>query len=214
MFSRYSSIAALAAALCCSSAWAHGDHTHGHGKAAVVVDGAIVPSASAAHRAPARQPVGIRPGDGDESDAARQPIGRGQERVHDREDRLRAGERDPVQPADQEDRRPRGERLGPVSAELDAEDLAAAGARPEVETRHDPALVPALEQRFAPLSWEQLVAETLAIGSPDTVAAKIAEMRDLGVGEVLCWMNFGGLPHAHVRRSMELFAREVMPRFR
>lgn len=42
MFSRYSSIAALAAALCCSAAWAHGDHTHGHGKAAVVVDGAAL----------------------------------------------------------------------------------------------------------------------------------------------------------------------------
>src|SRR5207253_1063909 len=61
---------------------------------------------------------------------------------------------------------------------------------------------------------DQLVAETLAVGSPDTVADKIAEMQRLGVGEVLCWMNFGGLPQAHVRRSMELFAREVMPRFR
>jgi hypothetical protein len=27
-------------------------------------------------------------------------------------------------------------------------------------------------------------------------------------------MNFGGLAQARVRRSMELFAREVMPRFR
>ena len=72
----------------------------------------------------------------------------------------------------------------------------------------------AIEERFTPLPREQLVAETLAIGSPDTVAAKIAEMRDLGVGEVLCWMNFGGLPQTRVRRSMELFAREVLPHFR
>jgi alkanesulfonate monooxygenase SsuD/methylene tetrahydromethanopterin reductase-like flavin-dependent oxidoreductase (luciferase family) len=69
-------------------------------------------------------------------------------------------------------------------------------------------------ERLAHITWEQLVAETLAIGSPDTVAIKIAEMRDLGVGEVLCWMNFGGLPQAQVRRSMELFAREVLPNFR
>jgi len=27
-------------------------------------------------------------------------------------------------------------------------------------------------------------------------------------------MNFGGLPQDRVRRSMELFAREVMPQFR
>jgi hypothetical protein len=31
---------------------------------------------------------------------------------------------------------------------------------------------------------------------------------------VLCWMNFGGLAQEKIRRSMELFAHEVMPRFR
>jgi len=31
---------------------------------------------------------------------------------------------------------------------------------------------------------------------------------------VLCWMNFGGLAQDKIRRSMELFAREVMPHFR
>jgi len=72
----------------------------------------------------------------------------------------------------------------------------------------------AAAERLAHITWEQLVAETLAVGSPDTVAAKLAEMRDLGVGEVLCWMNFGGLPQAQVRRSMELFSREVLPHFR
>jgi hypothetical protein len=46
------------------------------------------------------------------------------------------------------------------------------------------------------------------------VTEKIDELRRLGVGEVLCWMNFGGLPQARVRRSMELFPREVIPRFR
>jgi alkanesulfonate monooxygenase SsuD/methylene tetrahydromethanopterin reductase-like flavin-dependent oxidoreductase (luciferase family) len=86
----------------------------------------------------------------------------------------------------------------------------------DIERVH-PLLQPAFRtaaERFAPIPWEQLVAETLAVGSPDTVADRIAAMRDLGVGEVLCWMNFGGLPQPKVRRSMELFAREVMPRFR
>jgi alkanesulfonate monooxygenase SsuD/methylene tetrahydromethanopterin reductase-like flavin-dependent oxidoreductase (luciferase family) len=46
------------------------------------------------------------------------------------------------------------------------------------------------------------------------VAARVEEFRRLGVGEMLCWMNFGGLAQDRVRRSMELFAREVMPRFR
>ena len=64
----------------------------------------------------------------------------------------------------------------------------------------------AMQERFATVSWEQLVAESVAFGSPDTVAERVDEM--------LCWMNFGGLPQDRVRRSMELFAREVMPRFR
>ena len=72
----------------------------------------------------------------------------------------------------------------------------------------------AAAERFRKVTWEGLVAETLAFGSPDTVARHIRDMRDMGVGHVLCWMNFGGLPQDRIRRSMELFAREVMPRFR
>ena len=71
----------------------------------------------------------------------------------------------------------------------------------------------AMAERLGKITWEALVAETLAFGSPDTVARHIEYMRGIGVGQVLCWMNFGGLPQDRVRRSMELFAREVMPRF-
>jgi alkanesulfonate monooxygenase SsuD/methylene tetrahydromethanopterin reductase-like flavin-dependent oxidoreductase (luciferase family) len=72
----------------------------------------------------------------------------------------------------------------------------------------------AMADKLARVTWEDLVRETLAFGSPDTVARHIADMRELGVGQVLCWMNFGGLPQDKIRRSMELFAREVIPRFR
>ena len=72
----------------------------------------------------------------------------------------------------------------------------------------------AAAERFAKVTWEGLVAETLAFGSPDTVCRHIQAMRDMGVGHVLCWMNFGGLPQDKIRRSMELFAKEVMPHFR
>jgi alkanesulfonate monooxygenase SsuD/methylene tetrahydromethanopterin reductase-like flavin-dependent oxidoreductase (luciferase family) len=71
----------------------------------------------------------------------------------------------------------------------------------------------AMADKLGRVTWEDLVRETLAFGSPDTVARHIATMRELGVGQVLCWMNFGGLPQNRIRRSMELFAREVMPRF-
>jgi alkanesulfonate monooxygenase SsuD/methylene tetrahydromethanopterin reductase-like flavin-dependent oxidoreductase (luciferase family) len=85
-----------------------------------------------------------------------------------------------------------------------------------IEDAH-PSLQPgfrAMAERLARVTWEDLVRETLAFGSPDTVARHIEHMRRLGVGQVLCWMNFGGLPQDRIRRSMELFAREVMPRFR
>src|SRR4030095_1693704 len=72
----------------------------------------------------------------------------------------------------------------------------------------------AAAERFAKVTWEGLVEETLAFGSPDTVIAKLEEMRAMGVGHVLCWMNFGGLPQDKIRRSMELFARKVMPHLR
>ncbi|OLC39645.1 MAG: hypothetical protein AUH81_01140 [Candidatus Rokubacteria bacterium 13_1_40CM_4_69_5] len=72
----------------------------------------------------------------------------------------------------------------------------------------------AMAERLGKINWGDLVRETLAFGSPDTVAAKIEAMRAMGVGQLLCWMSFGGLAQDKVRRSMELFAREVMPRFR
>jgi alkanesulfonate monooxygenase SsuD/methylene tetrahydromethanopterin reductase-like flavin-dependent oxidoreductase (luciferase family) len=85
-----------------------------------------------------------------------------------------------------------------------------------IEDAH-PSLQPgfrAMAEKLAKVTWEDLVRETLAFGSPDTVARHIEHMRRLGVGQVLCWMNFGGLHQDRIRRSMELFAREVMPRFR
>ena len=47
----------------------------------------------------------------------------------------------------------------------------------------------------------------------ETRVAHIAELQEVGVGELLCWMNFGGIPPDKVRRSMRLFADEVLPEF-
>ena len=71
-----------------------------------------------------------------------------------------------------------------------------------------------MAERLSKISWETLVDETLAFGSPETVTKKLQQMQEIGVGELICWMNFGGLPQDKVHRSMELFAREVMPHFR
>lgn len=86
----------------------------------------------------------------------------------------------------------------------------------KIEAVH-PSLQPqfrALAERLAAIRWEQLVEETVVFGSPEHVVDRVHEMEAAGVGELLCWMNFGGLPHDRVERSMRLFAEKVMPHFR
>ena len=72
----------------------------------------------------------------------------------------------------------------------------------------------AMIARLRSQTWEDLLESALVIGSPETVARKIDELQQAGVGEMVCWMNFGGIPPEKVRRSMRLFADEVIPRFR
>lgn len=72
----------------------------------------------------------------------------------------------------------------------------------------------ALAETLKTISWEKLIAETVVFGSPERVIDKVREMQALGVGELLCWMNFGTLPQDRVQRSLRLFAEKVMPHFR
>jgi alkanesulfonate monooxygenase SsuD/methylene tetrahydromethanopterin reductase-like flavin-dependent oxidoreductase (luciferase family) len=72
----------------------------------------------------------------------------------------------------------------------------------------------AMADRLASITWEQLVAETVLFGSPERIVDRVREMEEARVGELLCWMNFGGLPQDRVERSMRLFAEKVMPHFR
>ena len=72
----------------------------------------------------------------------------------------------------------------------------------------------ALADRLATITWEQLIEETVLFGSPERIVDRVREMQEAGVGELLCWMNFGGLPQDRVERSMRLFAEKVIPYFR
>jgi alkanesulfonate monooxygenase SsuD/methylene tetrahydromethanopterin reductase-like flavin-dependent oxidoreductase (luciferase family) len=49
------------------------------------------------------------------------------------------------------------------------------------------------------------------VGTPRTVLRELAALRALGVRHVIAWLNFGDLPFAKVRRSMELLRDEVIP---
>jgi alkanesulfonate monooxygenase SsuD/methylene tetrahydromethanopterin reductase-like flavin-dependent oxidoreductase (luciferase family) len=72
----------------------------------------------------------------------------------------------------------------------------------------------AMASRASERRWEDLIEDSLLIGSPATVREKVAELSAAGVGELVCWMNFGGIPSDRVCRSMHLFAEEVIPAFR
>ncbi len=64
-----------------------------------------------------------------------------------------------------------------------------------------------------PPTYEFLAANRAFIGSPDQCADQIQALYDAGVRYFGCNFAFGGLPHEKQVKSMELFAREVMPRF-
>jgi luciferase family oxidoreductase group 1 len=61
---------------------------------------------------------------------------------------------------------------------------------------------------------DDLLDRFLVIGTPGTVIRQIARIREaVGITHFNCSFWFGDLEHARVLRSMELFAREVMPAF-
>lgn len=56
--------------------------------------------------------------------------------------------------------------------------------------------------------------EQLLIGSPEDVINRLKKYEDAGCDHIMMLMNFGGLPHEQVLRSMELVAEKVMPAFK
>jgi alkanesulfonate monooxygenase SsuD/methylene tetrahydromethanopterin reductase-like flavin-dependent oxidoreductase (luciferase family) len=61
---------------------------------------------------------------------------------------------------------------------------------------------------------DDLLDRYLVIGTPDTVIRQITRIREhVGITHFNCSFWFGDLEHARVLRSMELFARDVMPAF-
>ena len=74
----------------------------------------------------------------------------------------------------------------------------------------------ALEQMLAEITYERVLDETRAIiGAPEDAGRQIAHVRDT-FGEVhpSFQINFGVMEEPRARRSIELFASHVRPRFR
>ncbi len=64
------------------------------------------------------------------------------------------------------------------------------------------------------LDWDFLEPRSLLVGSPDDVAAKIEELRDVcHLDYLLVEFSHMGMPLAKSLQNLEMFATEVMPRF-
>jgi len=77
-----------------------------------------------------------------------------------------------------------------------------------------PDLRAALEARYGegPVDYGRVVEDFCLFGSPATVRARLLRLRDVaGIRRLIVTLNYPTVELALCRRSMELFAREVMP---
>jgi alkanesulfonate monooxygenase SsuD/methylene tetrahydromethanopterin reductase-like flavin-dependent oxidoreductase (luciferase family) len=90
----------------------------------------------------------------------------------------------------------------------------AAAALPRASEAERVVLLPILE-RLRSLDYARLQDSLGVVGSPAQCITRLEQIqRELNPGRIIGWFNFGGLvPHEQVMRSMERFAREVMPAF-
>ena len=54
----------------------------------------------------------------------------------------------------------------------------------------------------------------IIIGTPDECLEKIIRYDEVGVDQLLCYVQFGDLPHEKVMRSLELLGEASHPRAR
>jgi len=55
--------------------------------------------------------------------------------------------------------------------------------------------------------------DQILVGDPDQLIRKMEHYERVGVDHLLCYMQFGGLAHEHVMKSIELIGKHVIPHF-
>jgi len=72
-----------------------------------------------------------------------------------------------------------------------------------------------VQKKHLEVTEEEVVEHGSAFGSPETVARKIREYAETcGVNHWVAEMRFGGITHKQAMKSMEMFAKEVVPALR
>jgi len=73
----------------------------------------------------------------------------------------------------------------------------------------------AAAKRQPEMTNDQLAAHPqMVIGDPDLCIRKLAELEKLGLDQVICFMQFGRVPHERIMDSIRLFGQHVIPHFR
>lgn len=66
----------------------------------------------------------------------------------------------------------------------------------------------------SPFDLDADLRDSALFGSPDTVIARLREIRELGIERVMLFLHMGGLPHEKIMNSLDLIAQEVIPAVR
>ena len=72
-----------------------------------------------------------------------------------------------------------------------------------------PLLTRNAEGRFTPSQFND--ADMIIVGNPERCLEKMLHYADLGVDQLICYVQFGHLPHESVIRTIELLGSEVIP---
>jgi alkanesulfonate monooxygenase SsuD/methylene tetrahydromethanopterin reductase-like flavin-dependent oxidoreductase (luciferase family) len=54
-------------------------------------------------------------------------------------------------------------------------------------------------------------ADMIIVGDVDTVVRKMKRYADLGIDQLICYMQFGYLEHESIKRTIEILGKEVIP---
>jgi hypothetical protein len=57
-------------------------------------------------------------------------------------------------------------------------------------------------------------ADMIVVGDPDQCLAKMLKYAELGVDQLICYVQFGHLPHESIMRTIELLGTEIIPQLK
>lgn len=80
---------------------------------------------------------------------------------------------------------------------------------PEEQDKAFPNLKPLLEGTVPVKQFDD--ADMIIVGNVDDIVRKMKRYADLGIDQVICYMQFGFLEHEAIKRSMEILGKEVIP---